>query len=147
MRLRCSDLLRRVRPGLEQAASFQEVVFPEGRMIKEAIDSGEREFASFLPILERSARFRDWAHELTADADLVGEYFKAVTSVDWISSTPVKVLRYIFGLQTQLADTVLAGIPGLVLSAVDSLLLDRLLRGWKPSHFVDKELKPFVGGA
>jgi hypothetical protein len=60
---------------------------------------------------------------------------------------PVKMLRYIFGVQAQLADTVLAGIPGLVLTAVDSLLLDRLLQGWKPNHFVDKELKPFVEGA
>jgi hypothetical protein len=92
-------------------------VFSEGRMIKEAIDSGEREFAAFLPILERSQRFRHWAHELTADVDLVREYFKQITSDDWISSMPVKALRYIFGVQAQLADTVLAGIPGLVLSA------------------------------
>jgi hypothetical protein len=145
MRLRCSDLVQRVTPELTQAANFREVVFSDGRTIKEAIDSGERQLTDFPAILERSERFREWAHELAAEANLVREYITAVMSDDWISSMPVKALRYIFAVQAQLADTVLAGIPGLVLSAVDSLLLDRLLRGWKPNHFVDRSKAPANG--
>jgi hypothetical protein len=147
MQLRCTNLLQKVRPELAKAASFQEVAFPERRMIKEAIDSGERQFEEFVPILDRPEQFREWTHGLSADANLVHEYFAAVTADKWISSMPVKALRYVFGVQAQLADTVLAGMPGLVLSAVDALLLDRLLRGWKPNHFVDKDLKPFLGSA
>jgi len=48
-------------------------------------------------------------------------------------------MRYVLGL-------VLGQFPvvGEVYSAADTFLLDKLGNGWRPSHFVDTKLKPFL---
>jgi len=35
---------------------------------------------------------------------------------------------------------------GAASSAADTFLLDKLLKGWRPNHFVDGKLKPFLDG-
>jgi len=68
----------------EGISAFQNLVFEDGRSIAEAINSGATRLEKVLPVLDRAEKFRDWLRTRQPDADLVKEYFRAVTSESWI---------------------------------------------------------------
>jgi hypothetical protein len=94
------------------------------------------------------------------DANLVAEYFKEVRKEGWISKLPAKGIRYVVGLgvggAAAAAATAAVGpaigsaigatvgtVASAAWSAADTFLLDKL-KGWRPNHFVDGKLKPFL---
>lgn len=140
IRLRYAELLKRMGIEAEEIRQLKEIVIPDSPSIKEIIDSGERTFDEFLSLLEKSQRFRDWIQGVNQDEKLVQVYLRDVTAEGWISKLPSKTLRYVLGsLVSLVAPTV-----GLILSAGDSLFLEKMLGGWRPSHFVSGKLEPFL---
>ena len=131
------------------ARLFQNVVL-EGRTVGEVIRSGEKKFDDLLKLLDESQRFKDWLVNQPDEANLVREYYEAISRGTWVEKLPGKGLRFI--LCTGLGIAVDAILPtgfgtatGVAIGAADTFLLDRLLRGWKPNQFVERNLKPFVG--
>ena len=108
--------------------------------IRDVINARERTFDEFLTILDRSERFREWAQSVHPDAKLVHEYFQAVTAERWLTTFPARVVRYVLVSAIGLASVK----AGLAVAAVDSLLLDKIIQGWRPNHFVDGKLKSFL---
>jgi hypothetical protein len=49
--------------------------------------------------------------------------------------TPTKILRYVLGNVIDLVEPV----SGKLFSAADSLLVEKIFKGWRPSHFVDNK--------
>lgn len=146
VRLRYSELLRKSGIASEERRSFSEVVLNNYPSIRDVINARERSFDEFLSILDRSDGFRQWAQSVHPDAKLVQEYFQELTAESWLTAFPARVVRYV------LASAIgLASVPaGLAVAAMDSLLLDKIVGGWRPSHFVEGKLKPFLkedGGA
>jgi hypothetical protein len=143
VRLRYGELLRRI--GLEQRElrELTEIVIQDSPTIREVINSGERTFDEFLSLRDKSQRFREWVQGVNPDEKLVQAYLRDVTAEDWISKLPSKTLRYFVGTVVGLV----APVVGLALSAADSLFLEKMLGGWRPSHFVQRQLKPFVNKA
>jgi len=140
IRLRYAELLKRIGIESNELRELKEIVISGSPSVREVIDRGERSFDEFLALLEKSQRFRDWIQSVNPDEKLVQAYFKDVTAEGWIAKLPVKALRYILGSVLSLARP----LEGLVLSAVDALFLEKLLRGWRPNHFIETRLKPFV---
>lgn len=140
IRLRYAELLRRIGIEKEELDEFKDVVIPDVPSVQEVIDSGERTFDEFLSVLDKSQKFRDWMQGVNPDEKLLTAYFRDVTSEGWIGGLPSKALRYVLGT--------LVGVfkpgAGLALSAADSFLLDRIVGGWRPSHFVERRLRPFL---
>lgn len=140
VRLRHHELLRRAGINASELKEFQEIALSGTPTIREVIDAGERSFDEFLSILDKSQRFRDWIQTVNPDEKLVHAYMRDVTAEGWITKLPSKTLRYVLG---SIVGAV-SPIVGLGLSAVDSLLIEKLLGGWRPSHFIDTKLKPFL---
>lgn len=121
------------------------------RTIREVINSGEREFAEFLPILEASRRFKaEFLKGADRNVGLLKEYHKAVTQGTWADRLPTKSVRFAtFAGAGLLLDaflpTGLGTATGLALGATDTFLLDQLVKGWRPNQFVEQKLIPFVG--
>lgn len=127
---------------------FQEMVLP-GHSVGEAVRSGHKTLAQALELAGKARRFRSWLTERPADSTLLAEYYSAVTRESWAERLPAKGMR--FALFTGLGVAVDALIPtglgtaiGVATGAADSFLLDRLLKGWSPGQFVDRELIPFL---
>jgi hypothetical protein len=140
VRLRYAELLKRMGIEAEEIRELKDIVLPDSPSIREVIDSGGRTFDEFLSLLGKSQRFRDWIQDVNPDEKLVQAYLREVTAEGWISKLPSKTLRYVLASLFNLVEPTL----GLVLSAADSLLLEKMLGGWRPSHFVEGELKPFL---
>lgn len=141
VRIRYSELLRRAGIDAEERCQLKEIILATSPSIKEVIDSGTRTFEEFLSLLDKAEQFRGWIRGIHPDEKLVKEYLKAVTTESWISKLPSKTVRYVLGAVVGLAAQPVAG---LILSAADSLLLEKILGGWRPSHFVERRLKPFL---
>lgn len=147
-----SQILLKRENNFDQIEMFQKIHLDNARAVREAINSGERSFADFLKLLHRADRFKAWLRNRNPDGLLLEESYRAATSESWIDRLPTKSVRFVFtALGGAAADLLLptGGLGtavGAGLGAIDSLLLDRLLKGWKPNQFVEGELHEFISG-
>jgi hypothetical protein len=140
IRTRLLGLLKKRSQNEQEILQFQEIHLGDARAIRDAINSGARDFAEFLPLLKRASKFKSWLADVDPDARLLNEFYKATTADSWATFLPTKLMRYMF---TSIAG--FAGlVPGLAVGAVDELFLDGLLKGWRPNQFVDGPLKSFI---
>ncbi len=144
-----NSILDRYHNNLSQLDIFQDFLFNEGRAIAETINSGQKSFADWLRILERADNFRKWLKDKPTDSNLAKEYFNEVTRGSWIDNLPGKSFRWtLFTGAGLVIDALGAGGVGTILgvgtSVVDSFLVDRLIKGWKPNQFIDGALRKFV---
>ena len=116
--------------------------------IAEAVNSGRAGFADILDVLERGERFRDWIRNQPTEADLLMQYYEELTSKTWIERLPSRSARTLFWAGAGVAASVLgggvlAGAGVAALGVADNLVLERLVRGWRPNQFVDVTLRQF----
>ena len=139
-RLKHHELLRRMGIDKEDVKEFNEIILDDTPSVKEALNSGQRTFSEFLSVLDKSQKFREWMQGVNPDEKLVKAYFKDVTSEGWVSSLPSKALRYVMCAIV----TAIEPISGTLGAAADTMVTEKILGGWRPSHFVEKRLKPFL---
>ncbi|WID97534.1 hypothetical protein QO058_04505 [Bosea vestrisii] len=152
MRRRLVELVSRRTRDVRELDLFQELL-PEGRRVREVVNSGERTFPEVLDLLKSARRFKGWLRDKNPDQSLVAEYTTAITAQGWAAKLPSKSMRWVFmtGLGAAIDALYPASILGTAtaqgISALDAMLLDRLLKGWKPDRFVSGELSEFVRGS
>lgn len=139
---RHKEFLRRSSINVSSQRQFIEVVLPDSPRLAEVIDSGERTFDEFLLLLDRAGRFKDWLKKANPDEGLVRSYMHDISSEGWIQRLPAKSLRYML---TQALDATNPGV-GFVAGLMDNFVVEKLLSGWRPNHFVSGRLGPFVQG-
>ncbi|WP_394672130.1 hypothetical protein [Limnobacter sp.] len=137
--LRHAELLRRANINQQSLQQFKEIVLPDTPSLAEIIDSGQRTFDEFIRLLGKASKFKDWLKSTNPDEGLIREYLASANSVDWIQKTPTKTVRYLFsmGLDTTMPS---ASIP---FGLFDNFIIEKLFAGWRPSHFVNKQLAQF----
>ena len=142
VQLRHDVLLQRTHANVESRRQFSEIVVPDMPTVGAVIDSGERTFDEFLCLLDKAARFKDWVKSANPDEGLAREYLRSVARQDWIQTTKSKGIRYMLTLAADAANP----IAGLVAGFADNFLIEKLLGGWRPNHFIDDRLRPFLVG-
>lgn len=129
---------------------FQSVVFSDARAVRAAVTTGKVSVADLAPVLKKAQRFKKWLAGQPYDANLLAEYYRAATEQSIVDKLPGKSTRWALFTGVGLAaDAVLTGgigvAAGVTLGALDAFLVDKVLRGWKPSHFIEEELRPALG--
>jgi len=140
IQVRYAELLRRSSLNTTSLQQFTEVVLPDTKTVAEVIDAGERTISEFLVLLDRAARFKSWTKSVNPDENLVRTYVRDVSSEGWIQRLPQKSMRYAFTLALDASNP----IAGMVAGFVDNFVLEKLLSGWRPNHFITTRLQPFV---
>lgn len=127
---------------------FNNKIIKDYKSIGEAVNSDSLKFSIFLQILDNSDKFRNWLHNIVVSDDndsinLIEEYYKELSKETVIDKLPSKVLRFSF-LETlgTLLDGVGLGGIGTAISTFDALVLDKLVKGWKPNQFIYDTLIP-----
>ncbi|MCE9507808.1 MAG: hypothetical protein K8R48_05760 [Alphaproteobacteria bacterium] len=122
--------------------SFQDLIL-KGNSIRNTLNKGEKTFSDFRQLLDQAKKFKGHLEKIGPDEKLVTEYYKAATAETWVDRLPEKIIRFsIFSLIGSLAHPLI----GFTAGAADALLLDKVLKGWKPNHFVEGPLKKFMDG-
>ena len=140
IRLRCAELLQSAKERADSRQQFVDVILPDAPSLAECIDSGERSFDEFLQLLSSARRFKNWISSVNVDENLVSAYITAITSEDQIQGIKGKTLRYALTTGAGFANPV----AGILTSLADTFLVEKLLGGWRPNHFVARRLDPFV---
>jgi hypothetical protein len=137
--IRFAGLLRRTGISVEHLQQFKDIVLTDYPSVREVINSKEKSFKEFELLLDQSDRWRRTVNQMDPDANLVTEYFKQASHESWVSSAPVKWLRFVIGLGMGAQNP----IAGAAWSLADTFMMDKL-KGWRPNHFVEEKLKPFL---
>ncbi len=142
VQLRHNVLLQRTQANVAAQKGFAEIALPDMPAVAEVVDSGERSFDEFLRLLDKSERFKRWVKSANPDEGLAREYMLAVSSQDWIQTTRVKIIRYMLTIAADATHP----IAGLAAGFADNFLIEKLFGGWRPNHFVEARLTPFLIG-
>lgn len=134
-----------------QIANFTDITLSRCHAIREAVNTGAVPFSSVVKLLDSADKFRHWLQQQPPDVDIVRAYYQETVKESWVEKLPAKSMRWsIFtGMGLGLDALGAGGIgtaAGVALSAVDSFLLDKLVKGWKPHQFVEKDLKSLFAG-
>lgn len=143
IQLRHEDFFRRSFLNANSQRQFKEIVLPDTPSLAEVIDSGERTFDEFLLLLDKAQRFKQWLKSANPDEGLVRTYLHDITSEGWIQKLPSKSIRYMLTLALDAANP----LAGLVVGLVDNFLLEKMLGGWRPNHFISRKLGPFISAS
>jgi hypothetical protein len=151
IKLKCIELMRKRDAQVNELDLFQELNLPNAKKVRECINSGERTFAEFLKLLDHAQKFKDWLGIRSPDQRLLQEYYRATTENSWLDNLGTKATRW--AITTGLAAAAEAFYPtGLAMagaqgiSLLDATMLDRIVRGWRPNHFIEGRLGQFVSG-
>lgn len=134
-----------------QIESFTDLTLSNCHAIREAVNSGAVPFSSVVRLLDSADKFRHWLHQQPLDANIVRAYYQETVKESWVEKLPGKSTRWsIFtGIGLGLDALGVGGlgtVAGVAASAVDSFVLDKLIKGWKPHQFVEKDLKSLFDG-
>jgi hypothetical protein len=135
--------LQRAHRSAEKIHAFQTVVFEGAGGLAEAYNQGRVSFDDALRLIDRSTRFREWLVGLPPDAEILGEYHRALAKEGVTDKLPAVTARFAFFTAAGAGIDALAGTAGLGtaagmgLSAFDTFVVDKLLRGWRPNVFVE----------
>jgi hypothetical protein len=128
---------------------FQYLIFNNAKAIRESISSGQCYLSEYIEVLKKSMKFKGWLREKDPEEKLIKSYYEDVTKESFIDKLPSKSVRWgIFTGTGLVLDAVATGgiatAVGVGLGTIDTFILDRLLKGWKPNQFIEDELEPVI---
>lgn len=141
------NILNKSSKNAEQLNRFQEFVFDDSRALRDFVNQGKVEIKDLIALLKKAKKFKKWIAGIDADQDLIKNYHKEVTKGTFVDKLPGKTTRWaIFTGASLVMDMYLTGglatIIGQGLGALDSFVLDKLIRGWKPNQFIEEDILP-----
>lgn len=137
--IRQKALLNKVIKEIENIKLFEEVIIKEAAPVKALLNKGHRTFDEFLTLLDKSDKFRSWAQDIDNDKKLVTEYLTDINKISWIEKSSTKNLRFLIATTWGFLEP----ISGTAVSAIDAFYLEKVIKGWRPNHFVEKEVSAF----
>lgn len=137
--IRQKALLSKVVKEIEDIKLFEEIIIKEAAPVKALLNNGHRSFDEFLTLLDKSDKFRSWAQDTDNDKKLVTEYLTDINKMSWIEKSSTKNLRFLIATTWGFLEPV----SGMAVSAIDAFYLEKVIKGWRPNHFVEKELSTF----
>ena len=141
MMMKFPEILSKRYRNADQIRLFQDIHLGDGRALREAINSNPENFTEFLKVLDKANKFKEWLKIAQPDSKLLSNYYKAATTQSWIEKLPAKGLRFVVATG---AGFLLGPAIGLGISAGDSFIIDRFVKGWRPHHFIEGPLKQFI---
>ncbi len=124
-------------------SAFEEFAFSKARPFGQAFENGQLSLSDALKVVDQTSKFREWLAGVPVDKDLVREFHLAVSKETILDKLPGRTSRFAVFTGTgavldMFATGGIATVASLGLSAFDSFVLDGLIKGWKPSNFVEK---------
>lgn len=133
--------LARADQSREGIRHFEWFAFENVGAFADAYNEGSIDFETALKHIDKSDKFRHWLEGLPPNADIIAEYNAALAREGVFEGTVPSVARFAFftgaGVVADLALTSGVGtVAGASLALFDNLLVQKVVRGWRPNVFV-----------
>lgn len=130
----------------KEIQDFQSFVFADTKSLREAINKKQIDLDDLISVLKKSQKFKKWILGIDPDHNLLKSYYAEVTKGTIVDKLPGKSARWgIFTGTGLIADAVATGgigtALGVGLGVLDTFYLDKLISGWKPSQFIEDEVR------
>ena len=142
--LKLNSLKGIVNNGMHDFQLIQKLANPEYHSIAATLDQKRRTFRELIQLIEKAQGFKEWKQTIPDEADFINEYSKAVAiESKWTDNVFVKSGRWLI---TSIIGTIpLVGtIAGPVASAIDTFVIDKIMKKWTPNQFLQSDVKEFV---
>lgn len=148
-RCKLQHLFERRNQSDETIKHFQDFTLGNGRAVAEAVNSGSKSMLDVLRLVQKAEKFKSWLKKQPEDVNLRDQYCTELMSLDWAGKLPTKSMRWaIFTAASTaiglVASPIVGAAAGVTLSATDVFLVDQIIKGWKPNHFVQGPLSKFI---
>lgn len=142
--LKLNSLKGFVNKGMHDFQIIQKLANPEYHSIAATIDQKRKTFRELIQLLEKAQKFKEWKQTIPDEADFIKEYSKAVaTESKWLDNLFVKSGRWL--ITSTIGTIPLAGtIAGPVASAIDTFVIDKIMKKWTPNQFLQSDVREFV---
>jgi hypothetical protein len=139
------SILNRSIKSESQIQAFSALTLESGHAIRESINNNKLAFSEVVGLLDKADKFRDWLKDQPTDEELIKNYYQATIKNSFVEKLPVKSIRWgVFTSAGLVVDSLGAGglgtAIGTALGVFDTFILDKLIGGWRPHHFVEGEL-------
>lgn len=146
---RVNQLLEKSIESSKEIHDFQSFVFDDAKSLREAVNNNQINLDDLISVLKNSKKFKKWISGVKPTQDLIKSYYAEVTKQTIVDKLPGKSVRWSIFTGAGIAAGVLltGGIGaavGVGLSALDTFYLDKLISGWKPSQFIEAEVKKLL---
>lgn len=140
-------LVNRGRKSKEAINQFNKLILNDTKTLRESVNARKVDMQDVVKLIKKSRKFKDWLRKQSPNSDLLNEYYNAVTKETFLDKLPGKTSRWaIFAGLGLAADSIatcgFGTATGLALSALDGFFVDRLIKGWNPSQFIEGNLRP-----
>ena len=144
-----SDIVNRRLKSEENLNLFEEYILRDCHSLGHAFTEGLISRKELFTILVKGDKFRGWLDKVPEDKNLIGEYYREVTKGSITDKLPLKTLRFIIingiGITIELYNPGVLGVAVATgLHAIDDFYLEKLIKGWRPNHFIDDTLIPKI---
>jgi hypothetical protein len=124
-------------------AQFQQFALDDSRSIAEAVRGGYFSLEDVARLLPNARRFRQAMRDAGPNTSIAEVCFREAHAGTWVDALPVKSMRWALftgaGLMIDAAGGGgIATATGVALSGIDAFFLDTLLKGWRPTQFVQE---------
>ena len=142
--LKLNSLKGFVNNGMQDFQLIQKLANPKYYSIAATINLKRKTFRDLIQLLEKAQRFKEWKQVIPNEADFIKEYSKAVAiESKWKDNVFVKTGRWLITSTIgtiPLVDT----IAGPVASAIDTFVIDKIMKKWTPNQFLQSDVRKFV---
>lgn len=142
-------LIAKSKKSANRLNNFTGFLFNDAKALSEAVNTGQVNLDDLVTVLLNSKRFKKWLTGLSPDADLIKNYYAEVTNKSFVEKLPGKSVRWVLftGLGLTADGLGLGGYGtamGMAIGALDTFYVDKLISGWKPSNFIENDVKKLL---
>ena len=142
--LKLNSLKGFVNNGMHDFQIIQKLANPKYHSIAATINLKRKTFRELIQLLGKAQRFKEWKQIIPDEADFIKEYSKAVAiESKWLDNVFVKSGRWL--ITSTIGTIPLIGIiAGPVASAIDTFVIDKIMKKWTPNQFLQSDVREFV---
>lgn len=140
--LQLTDCLSKRQKSQDDINLFQNHIIYGYPSLGEAYVHHEISSRQLLLLLEEGDQFRTWLSGIANDVSLINKYLEESTKKTLTDNPIIKTIR----LTTCILFGLVSNGLGIAASVGDTFFGDKIIKGWTPNLFIDKKLKPVIGG-
>ena len=148
LRVKTNEILNQRIHAQQEIDGFSQFVFDKSWALREAINERDVKLKDIITVIRKAAEFKDWLYRQPPDSNIMREYVAKISEKSILQTLQAKAIKMYVYVGIAGMATALSPEAGLAISAgltaFDTFIYDQLGKKWKPSQFIEDDLRPLL---